>query len=73
MGFSIINLGLYAKAYSYTEKFEKKDEFIEKLNRGRADNGTHRDISDFNDNNFNEIEDLTAMNFLYDNNNLLNT
>jgi hypothetical protein len=50
-----------------------KDEFIEKLNRGRADNGTHRDISDFNDNNFNEIEDLTAMNFLYDNNNLLNT
>jgi glycosyltransferase involved in cell wall biosynthesis len=31
MGFSIINLGLYAKAYSYTEKFEKKDEFIEKF------------------------------------------
>lgn len=31
IGFSIINLGFYAKAYSYTEKFEKKDYFIQKF------------------------------------------
>ena len=50
-----------------------KDEFLLKCERGRADTGTHRDISDFNHHNFNEVEDLTAMNFLYDNNNILNT
>jgi len=53
-----------------------EEEFIEKSNRGRADipnQENKRTISDFNNHNFNEVEDLTAMNFLYDNNNLLNT
>jgi len=50
-----------------------KKEFIEKVNRGRADTGTYRDLSDFNKHNVNEIEDLTAYNFFYnDNNNLFN-
>lgn len=40
-----------------------KDEFIKKINRGRADTGEYRDISEFNKHNFNEIEDLTAYNF----------
>ena len=51
-----------------------KDEFIKKRERGRADDGTIRNMSDFYNNNFNEIEDLTALNFMYnDNNNLFNT
>lgn len=40
-----------------------KSEFIKKMNRGRADTGTFRDISDFDSHNFNEIEDLNAYNF----------
>jgi hypothetical protein len=49
-----------------------KGEFTKKINRGRADTGTFRDMSDFNGYNLNEIEDLTAYNFYYnDNNNLL--
>jgi hypothetical protein len=51
-----------------------KDEFINKRERGRADDGTIRDMKDFYDHNFNEIEDLTAFNFYFnDNNNLFNT
>jgi hypothetical protein len=50
-----------------------KDEYIKKMNRGRADTGTYRDISDFDTHNINEIEDLTALNFYKnDNNNILN-
>lgn len=44
-----------------------KEEFIEKVKRGRADTGTLRDITDFEAHNFNEIEDLTAYNFMYKN------
>jgi len=40
-----------------------KDEFIEKVNRDRADNGGIRDLKDFDDHNFNEVEDLFAYNF----------
>jgi hypothetical protein len=50
-----------------------KEEFVKKINRGRADIGTYRDISDFDKHNINEIEDLTALNFYKnDNNNILN-
>ena len=50
-----------------------KEEFVKKINRGRADTGTYRDISDFDKHNINEIEDLTALNFYKnDNNNILN-
>jgi hypothetical protein len=50
-----------------------KDEYIKKMNRGRADTGTYRDISDFDKHNINEIEDLIALNFYKnDNNNILN-
>jgi hypothetical protein len=51
-----------------------KEEFIKKCERGRADTDTIvRPISDFDRHNFNHQEDLTAYNFLYDNNNILNT
>jgi hypothetical protein len=51
-----------------------KDEFYKKINRGRADTGTYRDISDFDKHNKNEVEDLYALNFFkYDNNNILHT
>jgi len=50
-----------------------KDEFLLKCERGRADSIINRNLNEFNSHNFNEIEDLTAMNFLYDNNNILNT
>jgi hypothetical protein len=50
-----------------------KKEFITKVMRGRADTGQIRNLSDFDSNNFNDVEDLTAYNFYYDNNNLLNT
>lgn len=51
-----------------------KEEFIEKINRGRSDNNNFRSIDDFEPHNINEIEDLTAYNFMYnDNNNILNT
>jgi hypothetical protein len=49
------------------------DEFVDKIDRGRADNGKKRNINDFYNHNHNHIEDLTAYNFFYDNNNLLNT
>ena len=52
-----------------------KEEFIEKCNRGRADTPAGfglRTISDFNNHNTNEIEDLTILNIFYDNNNILN-
>jgi hypothetical protein len=49
-------------------------EFIEKCDRGRADTPQYRrSMKDFHDHNFNEIEDLTAFNFYFnDNHNLLN-
>lgn len=50
-----------------------EDEFIEKINRGKADNPTIRTMDEYEHHNFNEIEDLTALNFMYnDNNNILN-
>lgn len=50
-----------------------KSEFEIKCNRGRADATIKRTLKEFYDNNFNEIEDLTAYNFMYnDNNNLFN-
>ena len=53
-----------------------QEEFIEKCNRGRADTpleAHRRTMKDFINHNFNEVEDLSAVNFLYDNNNILNT
>lgn len=51
-----------------------KQEFLLKCERGRADTTIKRNLEDFDSHNFNEVEDLTAYNFMYnDNNNLLNT
>jgi hypothetical protein len=51
-----------------------KQEFLLKRERGRADTIIKRNVEDFDAHNFNEVEDLTAYNFMYnDNNNLLNT
>lgn len=51
-----------------------QEEFQLKCERGRADSTINRTISEFDSHNFNEIEDLTAYNFFYnDNNNLFNT
>jgi hypothetical protein len=44
-----------------------KPEFKNKISRGRADTIRQRSISDFDVHNFNEIEDLLAYNFLYEN------
>lgn len=51
-----------------------EEEFIEKCNRGRADSPIYkRTMNEYEGHNFNEIEDLTAFNFMYnDNNNILN-
>ena len=46
---------------------KSKSEFKNKINRGRADTIRQRTISDFDVHNFNEIEDLLAYNFLYEN------
>lgn len=43
-----------------------KKEFLEKIDRGRSDSKRIRKIKDFFDNNYNEVEDLSALNFLYD-------
>jgi hypothetical protein len=40
-----------------------KEEFINKINRGRADNGGTRTIEDFEPHNANEIDDYNALNF----------
>jgi len=74
-----INLGAFTKNGSddlaqlnhYFCKTE--EEFLEKCNRGRADSPIYkRSIDDYEGQNFNEIEDLTALNFMYnDNNNIL--
>lgn len=51
-----------------------KEEFIEKINRGKADNPSIRTMDEYEQHNFNEVEDLIAYNFMYnDNNNILNT
>jgi hypothetical protein len=51
-----------------------KQEFLNKIGRGRADCASIRNENDFEFHNLNEFEDLTAYNFFYnDNNNLLNT
>ena len=51
-----------------------KEEFILKINRGRSDTTMKREEEEFHRTNFNEVEDLTAYNFFYnDNHNLLNT
>jgi len=42
-----------------------EEEFIEKCDRGRADNGKLRDYSEYHSHNYNEIEDLNAYNFFY--------
>jgi len=51
------------------------EEFNEKIKRGRADHPTSiRTIDEYEHHNRNEVEDLTAYNFMYnDNNNILNT
>jgi hypothetical protein len=51
-----------------------KEEFINKINRGRATTSTKRTIESFSSYDMNEVEDLHAYNFMYnDNNNLFNT
>lgn len=51
-----------------------REEFIEKINRGRSDTYQKRTIDEFDAHNINEIEDVTALKFIHnDNNNLLNT
>jgi hypothetical protein len=40
-----------------------KEEFTNKINRGRADSTIKRDMGDFNGHNFNDVEDLSAYNF----------
>ena len=51
-----------------------REEFIDKINRGRADTSQKRGLNDFDAHNINEIEDITALKFIYnDNNNLLNS
>lgn len=50
------------------------EEFIEKINRGRSDTFQKRTIDEFGGHNANDIEDITALKFMYnDNNNLFNT
>jgi hypothetical protein len=44
-----------------------KIEFLEKIKRGRADSEDIRKLNEFDVNNFNEVDDLTAYNFLHDN------
>jgi len=62
----------YAKLNHYFTK--TKEEFLEKINRGRADTSIKRNLSEFEGHNVNEVEDLNILNFMYnDNNNLLNT
>ena len=51
-----------------------REEFVEKINRGKADNPTIRSMDEYDSHNFNDIEDLTAYNFIYnDYSSLLNT
>jgi hypothetical protein len=51
-----------------------REEFELKINRGRADISLKRKMEEFDPHNYNEIEDLTAYNFYFnDYNNLLNT
>lgn len=51
-----------------------REEFIDKINRGRADTSQKRGLIDFDAHNINEIEDITALKFTHnDNNNLLNS
>jgi hypothetical protein len=40
-----------------------KKEYIEKMNRGRADAPFPREFKDYDIHNFNDVEDLTALNF----------
>jgi hypothetical protein len=42
-----------------------KEEFISKINRGRADVYFTRQTEEFDEHNFNDIEDLTAYKFMY--------
>jgi hypothetical protein len=42
-----------------------QEEFIEKINRGRADVQIKRTLNDFNPHNLNDIEDYTALKFMY--------
>jgi hypothetical protein len=41
-----------------------KEEFVKKVERGRADTGTYRDMSEFDKHNINEIDDFYAYNFI---------
>lgn len=51
-----------------------KTEFMNKINRGRATTSFKRTLDSFYSYDLNEIEDLNAYNFMYnDNNNILNT
>jgi len=54
----------YAKLNHYFTK--TKEEFLEKIKRGRSDTLMKRNLMDFDDHNFNEIEDLAALKFMYE-------
>jgi len=45
-----------------------KEEFIDKINRGRADTNQKRKLDEFDAHNTNDIEDTTALKFMYKNN-----
>jgi hypothetical protein len=42
-----------------------QEEFIEKINRGRADINMKRTLNEFHPYNFNDVEDYTALKFMY--------
>jgi hypothetical protein len=43
---------------------KSKEEFLAKVKRGKSDSTEFRDIGDFERHDFNEVEDLTALNFM---------
>jgi len=64
LGFSNLNGPLdVAQINHYFTK--TKEEFLEKINRGRADTKNYRSIDDFNKHNYNDIDDFYALNFYY--------
>jgi hypothetical protein len=63
----------FSTAYNYDKPIDvaqlnhyfckTKEEFIKKVERGRADTGTYRDMGDFDIHNINEVDDFDAYNF----------
>ena len=43
---------------------KSKEEFLAKVKRGKSDSTTFRDIREFDDHDFNEVEDLAALDFM---------